>query len=184
MEQWYALDETISATSHDALPRIAHRGLIMKPEEALVTSTLNSWKNWIERADKSFSLLTEGQMQKEVAPGKNRLIYLVGHLTAVHDRMLPLLELGPRLHPELDAPFISNPDRATAELPQPKRSRSHGRRSTANCLQDLKNSHQPSGCKNTPRFPRKTLPKIRRAIALLSCKAAPVTWRFIWGRLH
>jgi DinB superfamily len=90
----------------------------MKPEEALVTSTLNSWKNWIERADKSFSPLTEDQMQKEVAPGKNRLIYLVGHLTAVHDRMLPLLDLGPRLHPELDTPFLSNPDRATAELPK------------------------------------------------------------------
>src|SRR5580704_12850031 len=110
-------DETISKTSLDALPRIAHRGLIMKPEEALVTSTLNSWKNWIERADKSFSPLTEDQMQKEVAPGKNRLIYLLGHLTAVHDRMLPLLDLGPRLHPEYDPLFLTNPDRTTPDLP-------------------------------------------------------------------
>ena len=97
------------------------RGLIMKPEEALVTSTLNSWKNWIERADKSFSPLTEDQLQKEVAPGKNRLIYLVGHLTAVHDRMLPLLDLGPRLHPELDTPFLSNPDRATGRAAERRR---------------------------------------------------------------
>ncbi len=82
-------------------------------EQALVTSTLTSWKSIVERADKLFSSLTEEQLQKEVAPGKNRLIYLWGHLTAVHDRMLPLLGLGERLHPELDAPFLSNPDRAT-----------------------------------------------------------------------
>jgi hypothetical protein len=89
----------------------------MTPEQALVTSTLNSWKSAIERADKLFLPLTEAQLQKEVAPGKNRLIYLWGHLTAVHDRMLPLLDFGPRLYPELDTPFLTNPDRAVADPP-------------------------------------------------------------------
>ena len=86
-------------------------------EQAIVTATLNSWKLIIERADKLFSNLSEEQLQVEVAPGKNRLIYLWGHLTAVHDRMLPLLGLGERLHPEYDAPFLTNPDRATPTLP-------------------------------------------------------------------
>jgi hypothetical protein len=89
----------------------------MTPEQALVTSTVNSWKTAIERADKVFLPLTEAQLQKEVAPGKNRLIYLLGHLTAVHDRMLPLLDLGPRLYAELDTPFLTNPDRVTPDLP-------------------------------------------------------------------
>jgi hypothetical protein len=101
----------------------------MTPEQALVTSTINSWKTAIERADKLFLPLTEAQLQKEVAPGKNRLIYLWGHpgknrliylwghLTAVHDRMLPLLDFGPRLYPEFDAPFLTNPDRVVPELP-------------------------------------------------------------------
>ena len=71
----------------------------------------------IERANRLFSPLSEQQLQKEVAPGKNRLIYLWGHLTAVHDRMLPLLDLGPRLHPEFDPLFLTNPDRAMADLP-------------------------------------------------------------------
>ena len=86
-------------------------------EQALVTSAVNSWKTSIERADKIFSPLNDEQLQKEVAPGKNRLIYLLGHLTAVHDRMLPLLSLGERLHPELDPLFITSPDRTVAELP-------------------------------------------------------------------
>jgi hypothetical protein len=87
-------------------------------EQALLTSALNSWKSTVERADRLFSQASEEQLQKEVAPGKNRLIYLWGHLTVVHDRMLPLLSLGERLHAELDAPFLSNPDRAIPELPK------------------------------------------------------------------
>jgi DinB superfamily len=90
---------------------------IMTPEQALVTSTISSWKIAIERADKLFLPLSEAQLQKEVAPGKNRLIYLWGHLSAVHDRMLPLLDLGPRLYPELDTPFLTNPDRAVPDAP-------------------------------------------------------------------
>jgi hypothetical protein len=86
-------------------------------EQALVAGTLNSWKLINERANKLFSSLNEEQLQKEVAPGKNRLIYLWGHLTAVHDRMLPLLGLGERLHPEFDEPFLTNPDRSTPVLP-------------------------------------------------------------------
>jgi hypothetical protein len=86
-------------------------------EQALVAAAVNSWKLNIERANKLFSPLTEEQLLKEVAPGKNRLIYLWGHLTAVHDRMLPLLVLGPRLHPEYDALFLTNPDKTAPTLP-------------------------------------------------------------------
>ena len=86
-------------------------------EQALVASAVNSWKSTIERADRIFSPLSDEQLQKEVAPGKNRLIYLWGHLTAVHDRMLPLLGLGERLHPEFDALFLTSPDKTVAELP-------------------------------------------------------------------
>jgi hypothetical protein len=86
-------------------------------EQALVTAAVNSWKLNIERADRLFSPLTEEQLLKEVAPGKNRLIYLWGHLTAVHDRMLPLLILGSRLHPEYDALFLTNPDKTAPTLP-------------------------------------------------------------------
>ena len=87
----------------------------MANEELLGITALNSWKLVIGRLDQNLASLTEEQLQKRVAPGKNRLFYLVGHLTAVHDRLFPLLGLGERLHPELDESFISNPDGATAD---------------------------------------------------------------------
>jgi hypothetical protein len=89
----------------------------MTTEETIVATAVNAWVLNIERADKLFSGLDEAGLQKEVAPGKNRLVYLWGHLTAVHDGMLPLLGLGERLHPELDPLFLTEADRAAADLP-------------------------------------------------------------------
>jgi hypothetical protein len=85
-------------------------------EELLGVTALNSWKLIIGRFDQNLATLTDEQLQKQVAPGKNRLFYLVGHLTAVHDRLFPMLGLGERLHPELDETYLTNPDRA---LPDP-----------------------------------------------------------------
>ena len=86
-------------------------------QELSVKVAINSWRLVLERANKAFSNLTDDQLSKEVAPGKNRVIYLWGHLTAAHDAMFPILGLGERLHPELDAIFISSPDKAEAQLP-------------------------------------------------------------------
>lgn len=84
----------------------------MTTEEMLTTAAVHSWKLVIGRFDGSVASLSDEQLQTQVAPGRNRLVYLVGHLTAVHDRMFPLLGLGERLHPELDEIYISNPDQA------------------------------------------------------------------------
>jgi hypothetical protein len=89
----------------------------MTNEELFLAVAQNGWKGNIERADKMFSGLSEEELLKEVAPGKNRIIYLWGHLTAVHDAMLPLLGFGRRLHPEFDVAFISNPDKTQAGVP-------------------------------------------------------------------
>jgi uncharacterized damage-inducible protein DinB len=82
-----------------------------------VQVAIHSWRIVLERANKALSNLTDVQLLKEVAPGKNRVIYLWGHLTAVHDAMFPILSLGERLHPELDTIFISSPDKAGPPLP-------------------------------------------------------------------
>jgi uncharacterized damage-inducible protein DinB len=91
----------MTVTSHDVPVQVA----------------INSWRLVLERANKALSNLTDDQLLKEVAPGKNRVIYLWGHLTAAHDAMFPILGLGERLHAELDAIFISGPDKSGTQLP-------------------------------------------------------------------
>ena len=89
----------------------------MTPEESTVATALQSWTINVGRADKLFSGLDENQILQEIAPGRNRLVYLWGHLLAVHDAMAPLLGLGERLHPELDAMFLTEADKKVAVLP-------------------------------------------------------------------
>jgi hypothetical protein len=87
----------------------------MPHEEILGVTVLNSWKLVTSRFDKILDDLSDEQLQQQVAPGKNRVLYLVGHLIATHDRMFPLLGIGERLYPELDETYLTNPDRALAD---------------------------------------------------------------------
>jgi hypothetical protein len=89
----------------------------MTAEQQLVDATLRAWRFNMDRTTKFFDGLTDAQLEAEIAPGRNRLIYLLGHLAAVHDGMLPLLGIGPRLHPELDEAFLTKADRSVATLP-------------------------------------------------------------------
>jgi hypothetical protein len=55
---------------------------------SFVDSALRAWKSNVERADRLFGGLSPELLEQEVAPGKNRLIYLWGHLAAVNDGLL------------------------------------------------------------------------------------------------
>ena len=89
----------------------------MENEASCVALALKVWKTQIERSDKLFRSLSPDDVLREIAPGKNRLLYLWGHLTAIHDAMLPLLGMGERLYPEFDVAFVSNPDKSQAAIP-------------------------------------------------------------------
>jgi hypothetical protein len=88
----------------------------MTLETSLVDSALRNWRSNVDRAGKLFGNLSQEQLLQEVAPGKNRLIYLWGHLTASNDALIPLLGFGARIHPELDLMFVSNPDRTVPTI--------------------------------------------------------------------
>jgi hypothetical protein len=85
-------------------------------ETALASAAVKAFQLNQARATKFFSALTLEQFETRVAPGKNRLIYLWGHLIAVNDAMFPLLGFGERLRPEFDDIFLKSPDGA-ATLP-------------------------------------------------------------------
>lgn len=80
--------------------------------QTMVKMVLDAWNAKIKESNDIFNKLTDEQLQYEVAPRRNRGIYLLGHLTATHDGILPLLNFGERFFPELDEVFLDNPDKS------------------------------------------------------------------------
>jgi uncharacterized damage-inducible protein DinB len=83
----------------------------MEQSRILVDMTLKAWNQQISRAEKFFDAQSDENLEKEVAPGRNRLGYLYGHLTASNDTMTVLFGFGPRLYPSFEDIFSKNPDR-------------------------------------------------------------------------
>src|SRR5260370_38638716 len=79
----------------------------MGNEGSYVALGLKVWKAQIERADKLFGSLSSEEVLREIAPGRNRLLYLWGRLTAIHDAMFPLLVLADRFNTEFAFAFVS-----------------------------------------------------------------------------
>ena len=78
--------------------------------QLFIKMVLATWDGQLGRLNKLIDSLTDEQMMTAVAPGRNRGIYLLGHLAAVHDGIIPLLGLGEKLHPELEAIYLSEAD--------------------------------------------------------------------------
>lgn len=88
----------------------------MEQSRILVDMALKAWNQQISRAEKYFDALSDENLEKEVAPGRNRIAYLYGHLTASNDTMNKLFGFGPPMYPSFAEPFSAKPDRA---LPLP-----------------------------------------------------------------
>lgn len=97
---------------------------MQQQDEMIISLILNNWYGQVKRTGELIGSLSDEQLMKETAPNRNRGIYLLGHLTAVHDNMMPLLDFGEQLYPALNEPFIKQPDKAVAYLPAAKELRS------------------------------------------------------------
>ncbi len=86
----------------------------------VIKSALDNWNIQIGRVNKLLDELTDEQLLKEVAPGRNRGIYLLGHLTTVHDKMLPLLNFEKQMFPQLENIFLDSPDKKIENIPSAK----------------------------------------------------------------
>ena len=83
----------------------------------LVKMSVAAWDSQNKYFSNFVETVSEEQLQKEIAPGRNTGVYLVGHLIAVSDAILPLLGWGNKLFPELEEVFIKQPDKSG--LPKP-----------------------------------------------------------------
>ena len=82
-----------------------------------VKMAMAAWDNQIKRLSQLLEGFTDDQLMREVSPGRNRAIYLVGHLIAVHDAMNDILGLGKRAHSDLDEALIQKPDKSGIAIP-------------------------------------------------------------------
>jgi uncharacterized damage-inducible protein DinB len=92
----------------------------MNSDRTMLKMIFDRWDGAIKDCDTLVSSLTDDQLQKEIAPGKNRGVYLLGHLIAVHDDMLRLLDMGEKQYPEMHKTFITSPDKAVEQIPSAK----------------------------------------------------------------
>ena len=85
--------------------------------DLIVKMTITAWDAQNNQFNKLIIELTDEQWIKEIAPGKNRGIYLLGHLIAVTDAMFSILGFQDCLFPALEPVFISHPDKAGLDMP-------------------------------------------------------------------
>ena len=90
---------------------------VSKEKEVFIKMVVSAWETQNTRVSKLIETLSEEQLMSETAPGRNRGIYLVGHLTAITDGMLPILGWGERLYPQLENIFVAQPDKAVSKIP-------------------------------------------------------------------
>lgn len=85
--------------------------------EILVKMILDAWYAKVQEVDKLISELSDEELLQEVAPGKNRGIYQLGHLTAMHDTLFRILRMCKEIFPEYANIFLWSPDKTVAGLP-------------------------------------------------------------------
>lgn len=89
----------------------------MDDRELAVRSQLEVWHGTNHRVSELLFELSDEQLEKQISPGRNSGHYIIGHLAAVNDAMLPLLGFGEKRYPDLEPAFLTEPESAVAERP-------------------------------------------------------------------
>lgn len=69
--------------------------------------------------------LNDEDLKKDVAFGRNSGLYLLGHLIASNDLLLPLFGFGAKMYPEYEKIFLCCPDKCAQNFPAVKAVKSH-----------------------------------------------------------
>ncbi len=85
--------------------------------DIFVKMIFDRWNASIKNYNTLINAIPDDKFAQQIAPGKNRGIYLLGHMIAVHDDIFILLGIGPRMYPELEEPFVKSPDNTATPMP-------------------------------------------------------------------
>ncbi|HEY1869482.1 MAG TPA: DinB family protein, partial [Chitinophagaceae bacterium] len=109
-----------------------------------VKMVLTAWHLQNTRVDELLHKLSDADLMKETAPGRNTGVYLLGHLAAVNDGIFEILGIGERLHAELDEIFIDSPDKSGQRMPSADQLKQYWKEINT-ALTDHFNAMQPEG---------------------------------------
>ncbi len=82
----------------------------------IIKQVIKSWESQNKFVTTFFNKYADDVYLNEVSPGRNRAIYLLGHLISSNDGMIPMFGLGDRLFPHLELPFSISADKAVADI--------------------------------------------------------------------
>lgn len=77
-------------------------------DEQIIALLRNTWRTQTNSVSEYFKKNPDDFYNREVAPGRNKATYILGHLIATNDGLLPLFGFGDKLYPGLDAFFTPN----------------------------------------------------------------------------
>ncbi|MFT3855861.1 MAG: DinB family protein [Ilumatobacteraceae bacterium] len=77
-------------------------------EERIISLLRNAWRTQTNAVSEYFKKNEDNFYSHEIAPGRNKATYILGHLIATNDGLLPLFGFGDKLYPELDRFFTPN----------------------------------------------------------------------------
>lgn len=86
-------------------------------QQLFVKMALGAWHLQLGRIEKMFDGFSDDELLQPIAPGKNRVVYLLGHLVAYHDMLGASLGIAERNYAHLDEAFLKNPDNSGFDMP-------------------------------------------------------------------
>jgi hypothetical protein len=75
-------------------------------EKMIIDQCIKAWEQRVAQTTNLIDSLGEWAMDTEIAPGRNKVVYIIGHLLVVHDKLIEGMELGERSFTDLDTLFL------------------------------------------------------------------------------
>lgn len=94
-------------------------GSMATHKQLFLKMALDAWRTQVDRTNKLVNSLSDEELQREVAPSRNTGVYLLGHLTAIHDALFSLMRFGERRYTAYDEIFVDSPDNSGLTKPSP-----------------------------------------------------------------
>lgn len=69
--------------------------------------------------------LPDEDLNRDIMPGRNSGVYLLGHLIASNDLLMPLFGFGDKMFPEYEKIFLCTPDKCVEKLPAANQLKAH-----------------------------------------------------------